>query len=126
MADFATIIAATAKCELVAKHLAVKWAEAYAALGSFVIRTDSKKALQIVTSNKDNNSVKTSTVDTWRTLCRAGTTVSFSWVKAYSGISGNEQADDAAKNGLELEPGLSCRKDTNDIRENVEDFFLKK
>jgi ribonuclease HI len=117
---------ATAKCELVAIHLAVKWAEAHAALGSFVILTDSKKALQILNSSRENNSVKTSTVDTWRALSRAGTTVSFSWGKGHSGISGNEQADRAAKNGLELEPSLSCRKDTNDIRENVEDLLLKK
>ncbi len=116
---------ATAKSELAAIHLAVKWAEAHA-LGSFVILTDSKKALQILTSTKDNNIVKTSTVDTWRALSRAGTTVSFSWVKGHIGISGNEQADRAAKNGLELEPELRFRKDTNDIRENVEDLLLKK
>lgn len=91
----------------------------------YVIFSDSQKALQLISSNKESNSIKASIVKSWLALRQTGTTVCFSMVKAHSGVRGNEVADRAAKNGLKATTSLSCRFENNDTKEGAEDYFLK-
>jgi hypothetical protein len=109
----------------VAIYLAVKWAESNQELEKVVIFSDSSTALKTLSSREDGSSVKTSIINAWLKMRQAGRHISFAWVKAHSGVPGNEQADQTAKSGLSLAPSISCRVNGNDMREKVDRFYIK-
>ncbi|XP_023216250.1 uncharacterized protein LOC111618865 [Centruroides sculpturatus] len=88
------------QAELLALLQAVKWCASSQNLSSIIINTDSRAALQTLQQFTDTNQMALE----MKTLIRVNhLQIKFRWVKAHSGIRGNERADELAKEATQLE-----------------------
>ena len=118
---------AVLSCELTAIYLAMKWI-AENRKGKKMVITDSKQALKeicAVGGRKAGHLVE-SIQRMWQILKEDGEEVEFVWVKGHSGVSGNEEADSAAKAALLQPQNLSIRPEPTDLSEKLQKYVVGK
>ena len=89
----------------------------------YVIYTDSLSAMKALEGEKTDNPLVVNLLEKLSRLCEKADIV-FCWLPSHIGISGNEEADKAAKDALSLEV-LSFKVPYNDFKPLINDFLRK-
>ena len=87
----------------------------------YVIYTDSLSAMKALEGEKTDNPLVVNLLEKLSRLCERADIV-FCWLPSHIGISGNEEADKAAKDALSLEV-LSFKVPYNDFKPLINDFL---
>ena len=96
LADHCTVYQA----EMFAIHEAVRWAVTKGNGLSSTIFSDSRSSLDAIKDRSHNSTLGTA-IHSMLSEITGRTSVNFAWIKAHVGISGNEAADEAAKQATE-------------------------
>ena len=89
----------------------------------YIIYTDSLSAMKALEGEKTGNPLVVNLLEKLSRLCERADIV-FCWLPSHIGISGNEEADKAAKDALSLEV-LSFKVPYNDFKPLINDFLRK-
>ena len=87
----------------------------------YIIYTDSLSVMQALEGEKTDNQLVVSLLEKLSKLCRRADIV-FCWLPSHIGISGNEEADKAAKDALSLEI-LPFKVPFNDFKALISKFI---
>ena len=89
----------------------------------YIVYTDSLSAMKALEGEKTGNPLVVNLLEKLSRLCERADIV-FCWLPSHIGISGNEEADKAAKDALSLEV-LSFKVPYNDFKPLINDFLRK-
>ena len=89
----------------------------------YIVYTDSLSAMKALEGEKTGNPLVVNLLEKLSRLCERAD-IAFCWLPSHIGISGNEEADKAAKDALSLEV-LSFKVPYNDFKPLINDFLRK-
>jgi len=110
--------------EAVAILLALKYVHRSRA-GSFLICSDSQSVLQALEGGGAQNPLISKVRIRLEQACSRNKTVEFCWVPSHVGINGNERADKAAREALQLEP-LPIELPHTDFKQHIREYIRNK
>ena len=88
-----------------------------------VIFCDSKSVLESIEIQESKNPVMIEILDLLQHLVRENFIVEFCWLPSHVGISGNEQADNLAKAGLNLDKPRRSKVPFTDLKINISNYI---